>query len=106
LTFFWMGAIAGGDVKLISALGSILGLSRWLLAMEAAVFAAAFIGLVQVVRSGALIQTLVNMREIAVGFLRAGVRPHPVIHAGNPRRIRSPFGVAAALGTILALVMR
>lgn len=106
LTCFWIGAIAGGDVKLITALGSMLGLDRWMLAMEAAIFAAAVIGLVQVVRSGALVRTVINMGEIAGGFLRQGLRPHPVFHAGNAGTIRSPFGVAAALGTVLAVVMR
>jgi prepilin peptidase CpaA len=106
LTCFWIGAIAGGDVKLITALGSMLGLHRWMLAMEAAIFAAAVIGLVQVVRSGALLRTVINMREITSGFLRQGLRPHPVFHAGNGGTIRSPFGVAAALGTVLAVVMR
>jgi len=106
LVFFWLGAIAGGDVKLITALGAILGLSKWFLAMEAAVFVAAAIGLLQVVRSGAFLQTISNMQEIATGFMRSGVKPHPVIHASNPRAIRSPFGVAAAVGTIFALVLR
>src|SRR4051812_44738874 len=67
LAFFWLGAIAGGDVKLITALGSILGLHRWVHAMEAAVFAAALIGLVQIVRSGVFVQTLANMHDLASG---------------------------------------
>ncbi|MCU1305730.1 MAG: type prepilin leader peptidase family protein [Acidobacteriaceae bacterium] len=106
LTFFWVGAIAGGDVKLISALGSMLGLDRWMLAMETAVFAAALIGLVQVVRSGVFVQTLVNIGEICRSFLRIGMKAHPVLNAGNPNTIRSPFGIAAALGTVLAVVVR
>jgi prepilin peptidase CpaA len=106
LTCFWIGAIAGGDVKLITALGSMLGLNRWMLAMEAAIFVAAVIGLVQVVRSGALVRTLMNIGEITGGFLRQGLKPHPIFHAGNAGTIRSPFGVAAALGTVVAVVMR
>jgi prepilin peptidase CpaA len=106
LTCFWIGAIAGGDVKLITALGSMLGLDRWMLAMEAAIFTAAVIGLVQIVRSGALVRTVMNVNEITSGFLRHGLKPHPVIHASNAGTIRSPFGVAAALGTVLAVVMR
>jgi prepilin peptidase CpaA len=106
LTFFCVGAIAGGDVKLISALGSMLGLERWILAMEAAVFAAALIGLVQVTRSGALIRTLKNMGEISKTIIRTGLKAHPVLNANNPNAIRSPFGIAAALGTVLAVVVR
>jgi Flp pilus assembly protein protease CpaA len=106
LTFFWVGAIAGGDVKLISALGSMLGLDRWMLAMEAAVFAAALIGLVQVIRSGALMRTLKNMGEISKAIVRTGFKAHPVLNASNPNTIRSPFGIAAALGTVLAVVVR
>jgi prepilin peptidase CpaA len=106
LTFFWLGAIAGGDVKLIAALGSMLGLQKWALAMEAAVFAAAIIGIVQVMRSGALIRTLRNMGEITSGFVREGVKPNAAFHVESGGGIRSPFGVAAALGTVLAVVVR
>jgi prepilin peptidase CpaA len=106
LTFFWIGAIAGGDVKLIAALGSMLGLQRWTLAMEVAIFAAAMIGLLQVLRSGAFIRTVKNMGEIAANFARKGVKPDPAFHVGNSNGIRSPFGVAAALGTVLAVVVR
>ena len=41
LSFFQLGAIGGGDVKLITALGALLGLERWITAMEVAVIAAA-----------------------------------------------------------------
>jgi Flp pilus assembly protein protease CpaA len=106
LTFFWVGAIAGGDVKLISALGSMLGLDRWMLAMEVAVFAAALIGLVQIIRSGALGRTLTNIGEISRSMFKTGLKAHPVLNASNPNTIRSPFGIAAAMGTVLAVVVR
>jgi Flp pilus assembly protein protease CpaA len=106
LTFFWVGAIAGGDVKLISALGSMLGLDRWMLAMETAVFAAALIGLVQVLKSGAFGRTLKNIGEITKTIAKTGLKAHPVLNASNPNTIRSPFGIAAALGTVLAVVVR
>src|SRR5207244_10997265 len=37
LTFFQLGAIGGGDVKLITALGALLGLRSWVIAMGVAV---------------------------------------------------------------------
>src|SRR5512141_6506 len=44
LLFFRMGAIGGGDVKLMAALGAVLGLTVWLRAMTLAVLIAGTIG--------------------------------------------------------------
>jgi prepilin peptidase CpaA len=104
LTFFYLGAIGGGDVKLITALGALLGFSRWLLAMEVAIFAAALIGLVQAVRRGLLRQTLLNVLATLRWVLSRGVQPHPVINVGNSAMLRAPFGVAAAVGTLIAVM--
>src|SRR5512146_2042368 len=64
LSFFQLGAIGGGDVKLITALGALLGLERWITAMEVAVIAAALIGIAQAVRRGTLGQMLRNIGEL------------------------------------------
>ena len=106
LTFFRLGAIGGGDVKLITALGALLGLSRWLTAMEIAVFTAAAIALVQAIRRKALGQTGRNMLAILQSLRVNGVTAHPEINIYSPSAICAPFGLAAALGTLLAVTLR
>jgi prepilin peptidase CpaA len=103
VTFFQLGAIGGGDVKLITALAAMLGLRQWLLAMEIAIFVAAAMALVQAVRRGLLRQTLVNVKETMQWVMARGVQAHPVINASNSAMLRAPFGVAAALGTLVAV---
>ena len=105
LSFFQLGAIGGGDVKLITALGAMLGLDRWIVAMEVAVLAAAAIGLVQAVRRGMLRQMLRNMGELIKWLAgRGAVAAHPSINVRNSAMLRAPFGVAAALGTLFAVL--
>lgn len=104
LLLFRLGAIGGGDVKLITALGAMLGFDSWLLAMEVAVFAAALMAVVQVLRKRAVRQTIRNMGEILRSFFTSGLNAHPVLNVSNPQTIRSPFAVAAAIGTIVALI--
>jgi prepilin peptidase CpaA len=104
ITFFQLGAIGGGDVKLITALGSMLGLNRWLLAMEIAVLAAALIALIQAVRRGLLRQTFANIAETIRWLTARGAQAHPVINVTNSAMLRAPFGVAAALGTLIAVI--
>ncbi len=104
LTFFQLGAIGGGDVKLIMALGALLGFSRWLFAMEIAIFAAAAIAIVQAIRRGVLRKTIANVVETLKWVLTSGVKAHPVINVSNSTMLRAPFGIAAALGTIAAVI--
>ena len=101
---FALGAIGGGDVKLIIALGAILTFDTWPQAMFMSVIAAAIIGLIQVVAKRALLQTLKNMWAILKGLVTLGPGAHPVLNVQNSAMIRSPFGVAAAIGTIAVLL--
>jgi prepilin peptidase CpaA len=104
LSFFQLGAIGGGDVKLITALGAMLGLDRWLRAMEIAVIAAALIGIIQALRRGVFRQMLRNVGTLLKWVLGKGGVPHPSINVQNQAMVRAPFGVAAALGTVVAVM--
>ncbi len=104
LAFFQLGAIGGGDVKLMAALGALLGMEPWLVAMQIAVLVAASMAVVQILARGAWRQTLRNMGEIVHALGTQGLKAHPVINVRNAAMIRAPFGVAAAFGTLFAVV--
>ena len=103
MILFSIGAIGGGDVKLMTALGAMMGFHPWLRAMLIAIFVAAAMALIQVVRRGVWQQTLCNMGKIVLNLGRRGLEAHPEINVKNPAMIRSPFGVAAAIGVLAAV---
>lgn len=104
MAMFSIGAIGGGDVKLISALGAMLGLDLWGHAMGTAIVVAGFMALIEVVRHRRVRQTLHNMMEICRTLWQTNFHGHPVLNVQNSASLRSPFGVAAAIGTIVALI--
>jgi prepilin peptidase CpaA len=103
LALFQLGAIGGGDVKLIAALGAMLGFSQWVLAMEISIFASAVIALTQATARGALWQTVAGVGDLARWLITSGGKKHPSIHVANSAKLRAPFGAAAALGTMIAI---
>ena len=103
LALFCLGAIGGGDLKLITALGAMLGVGPWAFAMEVAIVASVVMALVQMIRRRAVVQTFRNVLTILKSWLTSGLRAHPVINVRNESLIRSPFAVAAAVGTLCAL---
>jgi len=103
VALFSLGAIGGGDVKLVGALGAMLGFWVWVRAMEVAIFVAAGMAVIQVIRHRAVRQTFRNMGSIVAGLFTKGWSAHPTINVSNQSLIRSPFGLAAAIGTVVAI---
>lgn len=101
--FFRMGAVGGGDVKLLAAIGALLGLSLWGRAMFIAVLVAAALAIVTAFAKGALVRTMRNSLVLLATFPSRGFGPHETIHLRSELAIRAPFGVAAAAGTLFAL---
>jgi hypothetical protein len=82
----------------------MLGLKSWLFAMELAVMAAAMIALAQALHHGVLRQTFRNIGASLRWMASSGMKAHPVINVNNPAMLRAPFGVSAAVGTVLVIV--
>lgn len=106
LALFHLGAIGGGDVKLLMALGALLGYHRWFVAMEVSILVAALIAAIQVFRQRGARQVVRNMGAILRELMQVRFAPHPVINVRNAAMIRAPFGVAAAVGTCAALLVK
>ncbi len=103
VALFSLGAIGGGDLKLIGALGAMLGFALWVRAMEMAIYMAAAMAVIQVIRHQAVRQTVSNMCVIVRWLFTSGWRAHPTINVNNPSLIRSPFGLSVAIGTAIAI---
>jgi len=101
---FYLAAIGAGDLKLIVAVGALLGFELWLSAMIATVIAAGVIALIQAVAKRKLVTTFRNMATLVGHIARFGISPHPELNVRNRALIRSPFGVAAGFGVLLTVL--
>jgi prepilin peptidase CpaA len=94
-------ALGAGDWKLMGAAGSFVGPLMLLFVLLASFLIAAFMGIIRMAKDHRVLATLRNMRDLVRGFVSFGLRPHPVISLDNPELPKLPFGVAAAIGTIV-----
>jgi prepilin peptidase CpaA len=101
---FYVSAVGAGDLKLLVAMGALLGFELWLPAMVATILAAGAIGLVQAIASRKLMGTLRNMGKLAMHIARFGLTPHPELNVRNKALIHSPFGVAAGIGVLMTVL--
>jgi prepilin peptidase CpaA len=106
LGLYELRAIGGGDVKLVAAMGAILGFQPWVMAVEVAITVAAIMALVGIIHKRICAQTFRNIGRLIKHFLTQGFRPHPEIQVNNAGLLRVPFGVAAALGIVCTVVLR
>jgi hypothetical protein len=73
--------------------------------MQVAILAAAAMALVQVTRMRVFRRTCRNVIEIFKSLYISGFKAHPTINVNDLSTVRSPFGVAAAIGTLFAVVV-
>ena len=96
-----MRALGAGDWKLMGAAGAFLGPLMLIFVLLASIFIAGLMGVVRMMKDHRVMATLRNMRELVRGFIVFGLKPHPTISIDNPELLKLPFGVAAAIGTMV-----
>ena len=94
------GAMGAGDVKLFAAIGSVIGAHLVLPTFVVVVLTGGLLGLVVVLRSGALRTTCFRVLQILVGFLPGWQMPKFSVPAD--RRHTIPYGAAITIGAIIA----
>jgi prepilin peptidase CpaA len=104
LALFHLGAIGGGDVKLVVALGAMLGWHDWILAMEIAIIFAGLAAIGAAVYRRRFRRLLTNTAQLAGWISENGLTAHPEIHVTNSGLGHSPFAVAAAIGVLVAVL--
>jgi prepilin peptidase CpaA len=93
-------ALGAGDWKLMGAVGAFLGWKLFLFVMFGSILASGVMAVVQVYRTGRVMETLRNMLTLVKGFFAFGLKKNPQISLDNPRLLKLPFGVAVAAATI------
>ena len=96
-----MRGLGAGDWKLMGAVGTFLGPFGLLKALIVSLLVTGLMAYVHLVRLGRFTDTLRNLMELVRGFFSFGVRPNPKISLDNPKLLKLPFGVAAAIAIVI-----
>jgi prepilin peptidase CpaA len=103
---YLLRGMGAGDVKLMAAIGAMLGAGNWLAVLVATSVFAAVIGLIVASRKGRISQTFFNL-ELIVASVKHGQAPYeanPALDVRSERAIRSPHAVSIALGSVVFLI--
>ncbi len=103
--FYVVRAMGAGDVKLMAAIGSLVGPSQVIdIVLATAIFGGA-IGVVYALYHGRMWSTIKNVGSILKFHALAGVQPHPNFNLDNPEVLRVPYGLAIAMGTLYVYLL-
>ena len=100
VVLFGLGAVGGGDGKLLIGVGAFLGHERFLGALLLIGVLGGLLGLVEAVRRGVILPAALN----AAGMVRRWVtfgRSGEARTVNSPGAVTVPYGVAIAAGTIV-----
>jgi len=97
--------LGAGDWKLMGALGSFLGPYSVIVVLIGTVLIVGIMSVVEVVRQRKIKETLRNLWTLFVAYSAFHVNNVQAITLDNPGLLKIPFGVAAALATVLFFVM-
>jgi prepilin peptidase CpaA len=96
-----MRALGAGDWKLMGAVGATTGPQIFLNILLASIFISGLMAVVLMIRTRRVKSTLHNLFVLVHGFFTFGLRASPTISLDNPTLLKLPFGVAAAIGTVV-----
>ena len=96
-----LGALGGGDWKLLGALGAFLGAGMVLVVLLGAILIAGLMGVIQISVNRRWKATFTNLRELIFWFCSLRWGAHPTVNLENPAMRHVPFGIATALSVML-----
>ena len=103
LVFFVAGGMGAGDVKLMTAVGCICGLSPLCLVVVSTAIAGAVFALAVSIYHGRLRKTLRGVTGLLLHHRQQGLKPHPDLNLSNPQTLRLPFALPITAGCLFAL---
>jgi prepilin peptidase CpaA len=96
-----MRALGAGDWKLMGAIGAFLGPVMFLFVLFGSIFVSGLMAVVEMMRTQRVKETFRNLGVLVQGFFSFGLRANPEISLDNPALLKIPFGVAAAISTLV-----
>jgi len=94
------GAMGAGDVKLFAAVGAVTGASFVLPTFLVVILTGGLLGVVSIIRAGAVITTMQRVLQILVGLLPGWEMPKFAVPPD--RRHTIPYGVAITIGSLIS----
>jgi prepilin peptidase CpaA len=107
LILYLLRAMGAGDVKLMAAVGAIVGPENWVAVFLASAAAGGVIALALMVWKGRVRETLFNSLLIVqeLAQFRAPYKRNTHLDVKDPRALNMPHGVAIAAGTVACLAL-
>lgn len=103
--FFAIRAMGAGDVKLLAAVGAIVGPQYGIQVLVVTGIAGGVMAIFYALFRGQLRRTLVNVGSVMKYHATAGIQAHPELNLDNPQTLRLPYGLAIAAGTLYTFVV-
>lgn len=104
LSFFLLGGLGGGDVKLLTTVGAFLGPVQIWTALFVMAIAGGLMALVVIVKNGAVRQTMANLHTILLSFGRKSFRgwkgEGSAVTLETPGVLSVPYAVAISAGAL------
>jgi prepilin peptidase CpaA len=102
---FALGGIGGGDVKMMAAVGALLGPRLTLASLIAGMILGGVIVVFQLARLGRLREKLTRLRSMLVAAFLAR-SPEPLrVSADEPAAVALPYSIPLGLGTLAVLAL-
>ena len=100
LLLYTLGAMGGGDMKLMAAVGAWVGGTQVMTLILAAALAGGVLAIGRVIFHNRVGQTLRNIMQLIYYRLTSGLQPHPELNVKSSGSQRVPYGVAIAVGAL------
>ena len=100
LLLFAIGAMGGGDMKLMAAVGAWVGSTQVATLILAAAMAGGVLAVGRMISGKSVSQTLRNTMHLVLYRLTSGMQSHPELNVQSSGSQRVPFGVAIAVGAL------
>ena len=97
--------LGAGDWKLMGAVGAMLGPLAFLVFLFVSALVAGVMAVVTVIYTRQVLASIRNTYVLVRGFFVFGVRGDPRMTIDNPGLLKLPFGVAAAMTTVICFVI-
>jgi prepilin peptidase CpaA len=106
LVLYFLHAMGAGDVKLMAAVGAIVGPANWVAVFIASAIAGGVLAVALMIWKGRVRETLSNTLFIAGELMhfRAPYNRRKDLDVKDPRALNMPHGVAIAAGTMACLL--
>ncbi|HVO78933.1 MAG TPA: A24 family peptidase [Candidatus Bathyarchaeia archaeon] len=102
--FYALRAMGAGDLKLLAALGSLVGPRSAVTILLATAIAGGVLAIIYAAYRGQLRTTLVNVGTVMKFHASGSLHAHPEVNLDNPVALRLPYGLAIASGAFYTFV--